>query len=84
MSVTLSEELVSFREAARLLPRTRNGRSVHVTTLHRWSSHGLRGQRLETLKVGGSTVTSREALQRFFDRLTALDAPRQKGESPSV
>jgi hypothetical protein len=39
----------------------------------RWSTKGLRGIRLETIRVGSTTCTSLEALQRFFDGLTALD-----------
>ena len=66
-----SEELVSLREAARLLPRRRGDRRPHIATLYRWAKHGLRGVVLETLQVGGTLCTSREALQRFFESLTA-------------
>ena len=45
------------------------GRPVSPATLWRWSSHGLRGVRLETVRVGGTTCTSTEALSRFFARL---------------
>ena len=70
------EKLVSFPEAARLLPRRRRGRKPHVATLYRWASRGLRGHRLETIRVGGSLCTSVEALQRFFDKLTDRESAR--------
>lgn len=69
------EEVISFAEAARRLPRRRAGRKPHVSVLYRWAKDGLRSQdgmevRLETIQVGGTKCTSLEALQRFFDRLT--------------
>jgi hypothetical protein len=74
MSIDLrAETIVSYREVvARVLP-AREGRGVHVGTLHRWRSKGMRGARLESLKVGGRWHTSLEALQRFFDRLSGCD-----------
>ena len=74
MGISLNEDLISPKDAAKMLPHTRGGRPVHVATLFRWSNHGLRGRRLETLKIGRSTVTSEQALQRFFDQLTAKSA----------
>lgn len=67
------EELITFAEAAKLLPRRRQGRKLHVSTLHRWCTKGVRGVRLEYLSVGGTRCTSVPALQRFFDALTELD-----------
>jgi hypothetical protein len=64
-----TEGTIPFSEAARRLPRMRNGRPVSPATLWRWASHGLRGVRLETVRVGGTTCTSLEALRRFFERI---------------
>jgi len=61
-----SETLLSFSEAAKVLP----GRP-HISTLHRWRLRGVRGNKLETCLVGGKRFTSREALQRFTDNITA-------------
>ena len=36
-----------------------------------WARNGIRGVRIETIRVGGTLCTSLEALQRFFDRLSA-------------
>jgi hypothetical protein len=45
----------------------------HVATVYRWSTTGVRGVVLETLQIGGTRFTSREALQRFCERLTPPD-----------
>ena len=71
-----SENVLSFREAAKLLPKKPGTKGMNISTLHRWALRGLRSKdgeqvRLETVKVGGTTCTSKEALQRFFDRLSA-------------
>ena len=63
------EEVLTLAEAAKVLPRRRRGRKVHTATLYRWASSGIRGVKLETVQVGGTRCTSKEALQRFFDEL---------------
>lgn len=65
-----SESILTFADAARELP-TRNGKRVSVSTIWRWAMKGCAGVRLESFQYGGSLATSREALQRFFDRVTA-------------
>ena len=67
----LRENLVTLSEAARALPSRRKGKSVHPSTLHRWALRGVGGHRLETVRIGGTAYTSREALERFAERLTA-------------
>jgi hypothetical protein len=70
MTIEIGQEsILTLQEAAKLLPRRRAGRKPHVSTLYRWASRGLKGAVLETVQVGGTTCTSREALQRFFDKL---------------
>jgi len=65
MSLPLSESLLTLSDAAKELPSRPN-----IATVFRWVSHGCRGVRLEVVKLGGKTLTSREALQRFADRLS--------------
>src|SRR5690349_20799837 len=65
------EEVVSLRDACSLLPRRRAGKKPAIETLYRWSLRGCRGIKLETVQVGATRCTSVEALQRFFDALTA-------------
>lgn len=68
MAIDLStESVLSLNAAAKSLP----GRP-HVSTLWRWYARGVRGVRLETTVIGGRRFTSREALQRFAERGTAV------------
>jgi hypothetical protein len=71
----LSETTLTLSAAARRLPRLRSNRPVHPSTLWRWATCGIRGIRLETTRLGGTTVTSTEALRRFFARLNGESAP---------
>jgi hypothetical protein len=69
MAINLhAERILTIREAVEELPRLRGGKQVHRSTLYRWMTRGTGGARLESLKVGRTTVTSREALQRFAER----------------
>ena len=70
MCVGLNEELVSLTEACKLLPVRRRGKKPSISCLYRWSTAGCRGVILETTQCGGTRVTSREALGRFFQRLS--------------
>jgi hypothetical protein len=69
------ETLLTLSQAARLRPPSRGGRPTHPSTLYRWISRGLRGHKLEGIRLGGTTYTSREALQRFGERLTSGPSP---------
>ena len=50
-----------------------------LATIWRWSLKGLRGVRLETIKVGGRRYTTLEAIDRFSARLTDLQTPDKAG-----
>ena len=65
------EDLVPIRDVPKHLPPRPTGKRVHISAVYRWTSRGLQGIRLESLKVGGTTYTSKEALQRFADRLSS-------------
>jgi hypothetical protein len=62
-----TEYVMKLAEAGRRCP----GGPVSPATIYRWSKRGIEGERLETINVGGVTMTSTEALQRFFERITA-------------
>ena len=64
-----TDTLIPLREAPRHLPPRPNGKRVHISACYRWISHGVRGVHLESIKIGGFTYTSVEALQRFADTL---------------
>ena len=55
------------------IPRRRGGKRLHKSTGFRWVQRGLRGVRLEAIRIGGTLCTSVEAVQRFFDALTHGD-----------
>jgi hypothetical protein len=77
------ETLISLQEAAKILPRRRAGRPVHVSCVYRWTQIGVKGIRLESVQVGGCRCTSHAALNRFFERLTAQsEAGRSIAPSP--
>jgi hypothetical protein len=61
------EHCFGLSEAARLLPHGRGGNPVSLSSLLRWSGERVH---LEAVRLGGRWVTSREALQRFAQRLT--------------
>ena len=69
------------------IPRRRGktGR-LHPSTVWRWALKGVRGVRLEVVRVGGTLCTSAQALQRFFDRLAdatpAGGGPRANPAAP--
>src|SRR4051812_37319436 len=68
----LQEQLVSLAQAGRRFPRSRHGKSAHLTpsALWRWVVHGVAVSgghrvRLEAVFVAGRWLTSLEALERF-------------------
>ena len=67
-----NEQVVTFTELARRLPRRRGGRPTHVSTIHRWRQRGLSGVRLAAARCGAIWVTTWQAYQRFVDALTAV------------
>jgi hypothetical protein len=80
MSVSIldGEELLTFAEAAKVLPQRRGGSKVAISTLWRWSRRGSRGVVLRTINVGGNVYTSREAIADFITARSAVDrAPQQ-------
>jgi len=66
-----TETVVCPADAAKTLPCRRSGKRCNVATIYRWMTNGVRGIKLESICVGASRCTSKEALQRFFDALTA-------------
>lgn len=72
-----ADELLTFAQAAVVLPSRRQGKKVSISTLWRWATRGSRGVVLETKKLGGLTYTSREALTRFWDARSLTPDTRQ-------
>ncbi len=71
-----SDELLTFAEAARLLPRRRAGRPVHPSTVSRWRSPGIRrrdGSSITLRCVGlpSGWMTTLEWIREFVEQITA-------------
>ena len=75
-----TEHVISLADAARLLPARRAGKRPHVSCIYRWTTTGCRGVVLESVQIGATRCTSREALERFFAALTA----GAQGEPPPL
>jgi len=65
-----TEDLIPLRDVPRHVPSRSNGKRTHISTGYRWAKKGRKGIILETIQIGGTRCTSREALARFFQRLT--------------
>ena len=76
-----TETLISLIDAARSLPARRRGKRPHVSCAYRWTKTGCRGVILESIQVGGTRCTSKEALARFMEALT-YGADRPAVRSP--
>lgn len=59
------ETLIPIRAVPDRLPRRPSGKKLHVSAVYRWLQRGVGGVRLESVKIGGTTYTSVEALARF-------------------
>jgi Protein of unknown function (DUF1580) len=66
----LSEKLYPIPILARDIPG-RGGNSLHPGSMERWARVGVRGERLEVALVGGQLCSSKEAVARFIERVTA-------------
>jgi hypothetical protein len=86
-----SDDTLTLAAACRLLPRGRNGAKPHLSTILRWILQGAKAPngervRLEACRLGGRWLTSKDAIQRFCNRLTpqldtpAAPAPRSPGQ----
>ena len=73
----LEEELITPADAARYYPRGPSGRRVHVSRVYRDMLHGHDGVVLESIRTP-RLATSREAVGRFFTRLTE----KTRGDRP--
>ena len=87
-----TEKPIRLEEAARLVPPSRGARHTHASTILRWILRGTRGPdgervRLEALRAGNKWITTAEAVQRFFERLTPTleaDQARLLPRSPTA
>ena len=74
------EQPITFKRLVRELSERSGDRPLHKSTPMRWHARGLRGIKLEAVRIGGTWYTSLEAFGRFSERLTAL----AEGENVTV
>ncbi len=70
-----SERVFPLTKGPDHVPRLRGEKKVHRSTMSRWSKYGVRAEDgeivfLETIRVGRTTCTSADAIQRFCERLS--------------
>lgn len=64
----LTEDVVTLTEAADLIGEA-TGQRPDRTTVYRWIMRGINGQRLEGARIGNPFVTSKQALNRYFEAI---------------
>ena len=67
------ERVVTLADARKYFPHRRRGAKPALATLYGWTTHGCRGVVLESLRVGATLCTSREAIQRWCEKLTSAN-----------
>lgn len=60
-----TEQLLTLKSAARSIPGRDGDRPINISTIWRW----VLARKLESIRIGGIRYTSRQAIQRFVERL---------------
>ena len=77
------ERLYALKYARRWFPRRRRSKRPSLQTMYRWSSVGYHGIVLEVAQVGLCRCTSKAAVARFIERISALSASPEGTSLPS-
>ena len=67
MTAPAPEELLTFADVARALPKDSRGRRVSTSTVWRWANKGLGGRKLRCIRMGRRSVTTWPWLLEFFE-----------------
>lgn len=62
----LTEDVLTLQDARHVVGEI-HGRKPDKTTLYRWCLHGVRGVKLESVRLGNRYLTSRQAITRFIE-----------------
>ncbi len=74
-----SEELILVRDIPSHLPKQPSGKKLHISAIYRWMKTGIQGERLETVFIAGCRYSSKQALNRYWSRVTqAKDGVRHE------
>ncbi|MDG2221294.1 MAG: DUF1580 domain-containing protein [Rubripirellula sp.] len=69
-TIILTEDLLTLRQATKEVPRAPGQGPLHYATIWRWTNRGLRGHKLETIKVGQQHMTSKQRLHVSWQQPT--------------
>lgn len=69
----LCEDTLTLPEAAKVVAEIL-GHRPDRSSLYRWCMRGVKGVKLDHVRIGNRVVTSRQALTRFFDAQTSRSA----------
>lgn len=78
-----SERLLPLADLPTHLESRGFGSRVSMRTVKRWTSEGYNGARLETIRIGRSTMTSHEAVQRWVAAQTMHNPVCVDRQSPT-
>jgi hypothetical protein len=89
VSSLLSEKLISFAQAARLIPPSRQSRPVSPSCIWRWYRSGVttadgRTIKLEAIWLVNRLVTSEEAMKRFIAAQQPQTQPATEPDKPTI
>jgi len=79
-----TEHLIPIGEVPKHLPARHSGKHIHISAVYRWLLRGIRGAHLESIRIGGTSYTSTEALQRFADQLSHACSPSTPTQNSST
>jgi hypothetical protein len=79
---TIAKRLILISQIPAASIPGRGDKPVCCRTVEHWCLYGVRGIRLESLKVQGRRYTTMEAWDRFFQAVTA--AATKRGRPPLV
>lgn len=68
------EKTIDFREVPKFVEKLR-GHRPHISAVYRWAELNRDGVALEYLQTPKGRITSVEAIQRYFERLTRRNQP---------
>lgn len=72
------DDLIPVAKLREMLPSRRPGRKLNYATIWRWAKHGVRGRKLEIVKIGGAVYVTPEALERFANGDGDTTAPARR------
>ena len=82
MSAPAPDELLTFADVARALPKDSRGRRVATSTIWRWANKGLGGRRLRCIRMGRRSATTWPWLLEFFGE--GSDTAESAANQPNV